>query len=73
MSEDQQTDASGTTIMVLMAAMTVVLTALIAGFCVVGAWWMLPLIVLALLASACGVVAYFFHVMGDDEGELLPH
>lgn len=72
MSEDQPT-TSGTTILVLMAAMTAILTGLIAGFCVLGAWWLLPLIMLALLASACGVVGYFFYVMGDDDGELLPH
>ena len=70
MTENQ---TSGTTILALMAVMTVVLTALIAGYCVLEAWWLLPLIMLTLLASAIGVVGYFFHVMADDDTELAPH
>ena len=58
--------ASGTTILVTMAVATAVLTGLIAGFCVLEAWWLLPLSMLTLLGSAGAVVAYFFHVMGDD-------
>jgi hypothetical protein len=65
MTEDQPA-ASGTTILVTMAIATAVLTGLIAGFCVLEAWWLLPLIMLTLLGSAGAVVAYFFHVMGDD-------
>jgi hypothetical protein len=65
MTEDQ-TSASGTTILVAMALATAVLTGLIAGFCVLEAWWLLPIIMLTLLGSAVAVVAYFFHVMGDD-------
>jgi Flp pilus assembly protein TadB len=72
MPQDQPA-ASGTTILVTMAIATAVLTGLIAGFCVLEAWWLLPLIMVALLASACGVVAYFFHVMRDDEAELAGH
>jgi hypothetical protein len=56
-----------------MSIATVVLTAAIAGFCALEAWWLLPVIVLSLIATAGGVVAYLFHVMGDDEGELAGH
>ena len=72
MLEDQQA-ASGTTILVTMAVATAVLTALIAGFCVLQAWWLLPLIVVALLGSACAVVAYFSLGMGDADAELAGH
>ena len=72
MTEDRPS-ASGTTILVIMAAMTAIVTALIAGYCVLEAWWLLPVVMLALLASAVGVVGYFFHVMSDDDGELAPH
>jgi hypothetical protein len=64
MTEDQ--NASGTTILVAMAVATAVLTGLIAGFCVLEAWWLLPLIMLTLVGTAAAVVAYFFHVMSDD-------
>jgi hypothetical protein len=72
MTEDHPA-ASGTSILVVMSLATVVLTAAIAGFCAVGAWWLLPVVVLSLLATACGVVAYLFHVMGDDDTELTAH
>jgi hypothetical protein len=72
MSPDQPT-ASGTSILVVMSVATVVLTAAIAGFCALEVWWLLPVIVLSLLATAGGVVAYLFHVMGDDDGEFAGH
>jgi hypothetical protein len=72
MSADQPT-ASGTSVLVVMSVATVVLTAAIAGFCALEAWWLLPVIVLSLLATAGGAVAYMFRVMGDDDGELAAH
>jgi hypothetical protein len=65
MTEDQPA-ASGTTILVAMSVATAVLTGLIAGFCVLEAWWLLPLIMLTLVGTAAAVVACFFHVMDDD-------
>ncbi len=72
MPEDQPT-ASGTSILIVMSVATVVLTAAIAGFCALEVWWLLPVIVLSLLVTTAGVVAYLFHVMADDEGELAGH
>jgi hypothetical protein len=57
--------------LVVMSVATVILTAAIAGFCALQAWWLLPMIVVCLLAAACGIVAFLFRVMGD-EGELTP-
>lgn len=70
---DDRPAASGTAILVLMSVATVVLTAAIATFCALETWWLLPVIVLSLLATAGGVVAYLFHVMDDDGDELPQH
>jgi uncharacterized membrane protein len=63
---------SGTTILATMAVATALCTALIAGFCAIGAWWLLPVVVAALLLAAGGIVAFLMHAMGDEEGELTP-
>jgi hypothetical protein len=48
-----------------MAVATVLLTLLIAGFCVVASWWLLPLLMTALLGTTCAIVALLIRVMGD--------
>jgi hypothetical protein len=70
---EPQPAASGTSILVVMSVATVVLTAAIAGFCALEVWWLLPVIVLSLVCTAAGVVAYLFRVMGDDDAELAGH
>jgi hypothetical protein len=66
MSEHEPAD-SGTSMLVLMSAATVVLTAAIAGFCALEVWWLLPVIVASLLAAAGAIVAYLFRVMDDGD------
>ena len=67
MPDSHPAPASGTSMLVLMSLATVVLTAAIAGFCALGAWWLLPVIIASLLASAGAIVAFLFHVMDDGD------
>ena len=55
----------GNALLTTMAVATVLLTLLIAGFCVVASWWLLPLIMVALLGTTCAIVALLIRVMGD--------
>jgi mannose/fructose/N-acetylgalactosamine-specific phosphotransferase system component IIC len=59
------TPASGNALLTTMAVATVLLTLLIAGFCVVASWWLLPLLMIALLGTTCAIVALLVSVMGD--------
>jgi fatty acid desaturase len=63
---------SGTTILATMSIATALCTALIAGFCVLGAWWLLPVVIVALLGVTGGIVAFLVHAMGEEDGELTP-
>ena len=56
---------SGNALLTIMALATVLLTLLIAGFCVIGSWWLLPLLMLALLGTTSAIVALLIRVMGD--------
>jgi hypothetical protein len=61
--------SNGTLMLVVIAAATVVLTAVIAGFCVLGSWTLLPVMMLTLLVTAGAIVALLVGVMGDDGPE----
>lgn len=56
---------SGNSLLAVMAIATVLLTVLIAGFCVVGSWWLLPVLMLTLLGTTSAIVALLIRVMGD--------
>ena len=56
---------SGNALLTTMAVATVLLTLLIAGFCVVASWGLLPLLMVALLGTTCAIVALLIRVMGD--------
>ena len=61
--------SNGTLMLLVIAAATVVLTAVIAGFCVLGSWTLLPVMMLTLLVTAGAIVALLVAVRGDDEPE----
>jgi len=63
---------SGNRLLALMTVATVVCTALIAGFCVLGSWWLLPAVMATILLTAIGVTAALVKVMGDEGGDALP-
>ena len=58
--------ANGTLMLVVIATATVILTAVIAGFCVLGSWALLPVIMGTLLATTVGIVALLAHVIGPE-------
>jgi len=59
--------SNGTLMLIVIATATVVLTASIAAFCVMGSWALLPVMMATLLIAATGVVALLVSVMNDDE------
>ena len=59
--------SNGTLMLIVIATATVVLTASIAAFCVLGSWALLPVMMATLLITAAGVVALLVSVMNDDD------
>jgi hypothetical protein len=51
----------------LMAGAVVLATAAIAGFCVLGTWWLLPVVLICIIVLAIGVTAALVHLI--DQGE----
>jgi hypothetical protein len=57
----------GDGLVTLMAAAVILATAAIAGFCVLGSWWLLPVVLLCIIVLAIGVTGALIHVI--DQGE----
>jgi hypothetical protein len=51
----------------MMAAAAILATGAIAGFCVLGSWWLLPVVLLWIIVLAIGVAAALVHLI--DHGE----
>lgn len=64
--DTDQSGINGTSLLVMITVATLVCTALIAGYCVLGAWWLLPLVVVAILGVTAAMVAVLMHIMDDD-------
>ena len=63
----------GTLMLGAIAGATVLLTATIAGFCVLGSWTLLPVMMAVLLVAAAAVVALLVAVMRDDDETAAGH
>jgi hypothetical protein len=57
----------GDALLALMSGATIVATAGIAGFCVIASWWLLPVVLFAIIGMAVVVTAALARLMSEGE------
>ena len=72
MDTTTHTARGGDSLLAVMAFGVLVGCAAIAGLGVIGAWWLLPVAIVTLIALAVGVAYALMHVLNDEDGSMPP-